>query len=53
MGLGLPSVVQFGSSSALNISDFDLSDFLIVAGAVLLTLASMWAIKKALHLIKG
>ncbi|MFA6143793.1 MAG: hypothetical protein WCW84_04760 [Sulfurimonas sp.] len=53
MGLGLPSADQFSNNVFLNVPDFDLSDFLIVAGVVLLALASMWAIKKALLLIKG
>ncbi len=53
MGFGLPSADQFNNHVFLNVPDIDYSDFSIVAGAVLLVLASMWAIKKSISLIKG
>ena len=42
----------FAGGSSLSAPNFDLSNVVTVAGALLTGLAGLWAIKKALHLIR-
>jgi len=53
--VGIVAVVgsaAFASGSTLPAPTFDLSNVVTVAGALLTGLAGLWAIKKALHLIR-
>jgi len=49
--VGLVSSIAFADAT-LSAPDFDLSNVVTVAGALLTGLAGLWAIKKALHLIR-
>jgi len=51
-GVAVAGVVVSNASAALTAPTLDTTDFTTIAGAVIVALGAMWAVKKALGLIR-